>query len=104
MIIEIQGEKTGGLLMFGDIAVKLLKMMGQSGQTEGAIRAEDVPSALSSLRSALDQLPAEANPEASPDDGENETQAVGLHTRAKPLLDLLTQSAEDGGYVMWKPQ
>ena len=100
MVIEIKGEKSGGFLMFGDIAVTLLKMMGQSGQTEGAIRAEDVPSALASLRSALDQLPVEANPT----EDEDQTQAVGLHTRAKPLLDLLEQSAGNGGYVMWKPQ
>ena len=100
MLIEIQGENTGSFMMFGDIAVKLLKMMGQSGETEGAIREEDVPSALSSLRSALDQHPVETG---SAED-EIDSQSVGLHTRARPLLELLEQSAEKGGYVMWKSQ
>lgn len=100
MLIEIQGEKTGSFMMFGDIAVQLLKMMGQSGQTEGAIREQDVPAALSSLRSALEHLPVENG--AS--DNEDESQKVSLHTRAKPLLDLLEESEKKGGYVMWKPQ
>ena len=100
MLIEIQGEKTGSFMMFGDIAVKLLKMMGQSGQTEGAIREQDVPDALTSLRSALEKLPVES----SSADDDDESHTVGLHTRAKPLLDLLEESAKKGGYVMWKPQ
>ena len=43
MLIEFQGEHTGSIVMFGNIATSLLKMMGQSGKTEGAVRAEDVP-------------------------------------------------------------
>ena len=39
MLIEINGEHTGSVVMFGTVAVQLLKMMGQSGNTEGAIRA-----------------------------------------------------------------
>lgn len=100
MLLEIQGENTGSFIMFGDIATQLLKMMGQSGQPEGAIREADVPAALAKLKSALDNLPAEQQV----GDDDSETQQVSLRTRAKPMLDLLEQSAEKGGFVMWKPQ
>ena len=99
MLIEIEGENTGRITMFGDAATRLLKMMGQSGQPEGAIREEDVPAALASLKDALAHL---QEPEAEEDeDGEL---PVSLSKRAKPLIDLLESGIEKGGYVMWKAQ
>lgn len=98
MLIEIEGEHTGSITMFGDAAEKLLKMMGQSGQPDGAIRAEDVPAALASLQSALDNL---VEPETTTED-EDDDRHVSLHTRAKPLIDLLQANADAGGYVMWQ--
>lgn len=101
MLLEIQGENTGSFMMFGSVATQLLKMMGQSGETEGAIREEDVPTALENLRNALDKLPVQKN---TSDDDDEGTDTIGLHTRAKPLIDLLEESVQKGGYVMWKPQ
>lgn len=101
MLLEIQGENTGSFTMFGDVATQLLKMMGQSGQSEGAIREADVPAALQNLRNALGKLPDQNDSTEDDDEG---TQTVSLHTRAKPLVDLLEESVEKGGYVMWKPQ
>ena len=98
MLIEIQGEHTGSITMFGDVATRLLKMMGQSGQSEGAIRAEDVGEALGSLETALARL---EEPESEDEDG---NARVSLQTRAKPLLDLLRSSQQQQGYVMWKPK
>lgn len=99
MLIEFQGEHTGSIVMFGNIATSLLKMMGQSGKTEGAVRAEDVPAALNSLRTSLQSMPAES--EQASDESE---ESVGLKTRAAPLIKLLEESVEKGGYFMWKPQ
>ncbi len=99
MIIEIQGEHTGSFIMFGDVAKQLLKMMGQSGQPEGAIREADVPKALETLMTALEKVPVEA-----PDNDDENTPSISLHTRAKPLVDLLQESQQKGGYVMWQPQ
>jgi len=100
VLLEISGERTGNITMFGDVATTLLKMMGQSGQPEGAIRESDVPAALASLTTALDKLPADQTNTSNSSDDEP---AVSLKTRASPLLKLLEQSIEKGGYVMWKP-
>ena len=100
MLIEFSSESTGTVLMFGKVATQLLKMMGQSGNSEGAIRETDVPEALSKLKTALNSMPAsESNQET--DDDENE---ISLQTRAVPLIDLLEESVASGSYVMWKPQ
>ena len=100
MLIEISGEHTGSVVMFGTVAVQLLKMMGQSGNTEGAIRAPDVPAALQNLVEALEQTPADNQ---TNEDEEGDTH-VSLHTRAKPLIDLLQECVTDKGYVMWQPK
>lgn len=97
MLIEFEGENTGSITMFGDAATRLLKMMGQSGQPEGAIREEDIPAALNKLKEALAHV---QEPEAEEDeDGEL---PVSINTRATPLIDLLESGIEKGGYMMWK--
>lgn len=97
MLIEFEGENTGSITMFGEAATRLLKMMGQSGQPEGAIREEDIPAALNKLKEALGHL---QEPEAEEDeDGEL---PVSITTRATPLIDLLESGIEKGGYMMWK--
>lgn len=100
MIIEFTGEHTGSVLMFGKVATDLLKMMGQSGNDEGAISAPDVSAALEKLKAALERLP-EAD---SDSEDESEEKEVSLQTRAVPLIDLLEESVAKNGYVMWKPQ
>jgi hypothetical protein len=100
VLIEIQGEHTGSITMFGDAAKQLLKMMGQSGQPKGAIRAEDVAGALHQLQASLNQL--EEPPVA--DENEDDNDQVSLKTRAIPLIDLLQTNVEKGGYVMWEPK
>jgi len=99
MLIEIRGEHTGSIVMFGNVATALLKMMGQSGQPEGALRQEDVPAALNNLNSALSTVPDDSNAKDSEDDD-----SVGLKTRALPLVKLIEECVEKGGYLMWKPQ
>ncbi len=100
MIIEFSGEHTGSVLMFGKVATDLLKMMGQSGNDEGAISAPDVSSALEKLKASLSRVPEDE----SDNDDDIEEKEVSLQTRAVPLINLLEKSAASGGYVMWKPQ
>lgn len=99
MLIEIQGENTGSIVMFGNVATTLLKMMGQSGEPEGAIRQEDIPDALDNLNKALKTAPDDSSGDADEDDNN-----VGLKTRAVPLVDMLEECIKKGGYLMWKPQ
>ena len=95
--------------MFGNVAEQLLKMMGMSGNPEGALRAKDVDAALTALRSALQaqaQQESESDASDTDDDSDSDTnnEAVGLATRAVPLIELLQQAKESGGYVMWRPE
>lgn len=90
--------------MFGDVAVKLLKMMGHSGTVPSALLAADIPAAIARLEQGL----AAAGPEQenrqsvlSGDDAADAPPAVGLGLRAQPLIQLLSAAARQDCDVTW---
>jgi hypothetical protein len=101
MLVRFQSD-VGNLTMFGEVAVKLLKMMGHSGTVPSAILPEDIPGALERLKRALDAEPrSETRASGSEEDKEKEP-PVSLKRRAFPLMELLDRAAKDGCEVMWK--
>ena len=103
MLVTFRTPAYADPLMFGDIAVQLLKLMGHSGTVPGALRAEDVPAALERLRTALAAQPA-AVPNAA-DREEEETDEneprVSLAHRALPLIEWLAAAAAARCDVRW---
>lgn len=99
MLITFSTKSYSDIMMFDDIATRLLKMMGHSATVPGAIVAPDVPAALSNLKSAL-QMQATAQPSPAYDD---ETKhVVSLQHRALPLVELLENAVKRNADVMWK--
>jgi hypothetical protein len=97
MLVKFDSE-AGQILMFGDVAVALLKMMGQSGVVPGAIVAPDIPSALEKLRQGVE---AQAHHPRARRDDETEEPDVTLRQRAVPLIELLDRAAKQAKNVMW---
>jgi hypothetical protein len=93
-------SKAGTLTTFGDVAVKLLRMMGQSGAVPGAILAQDIPAAVQRLREAVGQQP---QPPAQSTD-EREDPPVNLSQRAFPVIELLERAAKIGADVIWEEE
>jgi hypothetical protein len=92
-------SKAGTITMFGDVAAKLLRMMGQTGAVPGALLAADIPAAAARLRQAVaGESEKTVRREDRKDDAEP---AVGLNQRAFPLIDLLERSAKSGADVIW---
>jgi hypothetical protein len=88
------------ITMFGDAAVRLLKLMEHSGTVPGALLAADVQAALERLEAAVeaDKQSPEAEAPAERDDGEP---AVSLSHRALPLIELLKAATKAKCDVMW---
>ena len=99
MLVNFDSD-VGGFTMFGEPAVKLLKMMGHSGTVPSAILAKDIPAALDRLKAALAH-PGSPPAEAKADERDKEPK-VSLEQRAFPLIDLLTRAAARGCDVTWK--
>lgn len=100
MLVTFTCEAHEDVTMFGDVALRLLKMMGQSGTIPSAITAEDVPQALSKLREAIAHAQKkETTPRNKMDD--DDEQEVSIAQRAFPLIELLENAAKKDCAVMW---
>lgn len=93
-------SKVGSIVMFGEVAVALIKMMGHSGTVPSALLAADIPAALENLKRAAAIAP-DSQPEGGKEEKEDEAPRVSLHQRAYPLIKLLTQASERGCDVVW---
>ena len=93
-------SKAGMITMFGDVAVKLLRMMGQSGAVPGALLSADIPPAVQRLRKSVGMEPAAP---AKKDNADGES-PVALSQRAFPLIELLERAAKSGADVMWEEE
>ena len=104
MIVTFRSKAHADIMMFGDIAISLLKLMGHTGAVPGALLAADVPKALERLTRAVsvhktaDTGTSEQAP--APDDEPSE-RPVNLAHRALPLMELLADSIKATCDVMW---
>jgi Domain of unknown function (DUF1840) len=104
MLIKFKTDAYANIIMFGDVAQQLLKMMGHSGTVPSAILAEDVPTALDRLKRAIEPEKTVAKQniaEEKPGD-DRDGQSVSLAYRALPLIELLTAAAKKKRDVMWE--
>jgi hypothetical protein len=94
-------SKVGDIMMFGDVAIPLLKMMGQSGAPSGALLAADLPAAVARLEQAL-SMHRSAGGEPPPSRSKDDTEApVSLAVRAVPLVDLFKRAAQAKADITW---
>lgn len=101
MLVEFHSE-VGTLIMFGDVAVELLKLMGHSGTVPSAILAADIPATIDRLQRALAQAPPEPQPAPERRDKDEREPRVSLQQRAYPLIELLRRAAEQDCAVLWR--
>lgn len=107
MLVTFRTQAYADITLFGDVAIRLLNLMGHSGTVPGAILAEDVPVALERLKRALDTEGSKVmeKAEGDPHDQEKEDEArerpISLATHAFPLLQLLSAAAQRKVDVMW---
>lgn len=104
MLVKFSSVKTEPLIMFGDIAVQLIKAMGASGSIPGGIRAEDIPAAIARLQqlSVPSALSSEQGTHPNHDEDRDREPPLALATRAVPLIDLLERAAEGHVTLMWE--
>jgi hypothetical protein len=102
MLVTFKSDAYADIMMFGDAAHRLLKMMGHSGTVPSAILAEDVPAALDRLKRAIEEGKS-GSQESGPETGGNDPddQTISLAYRAIPLIELLTAAAKKHCDVMW---
>ena len=100
MIVTFSCSAYPDIMMFGDVAVRLLKLMGHSGTVPGAILAEDVQASMEHLVAAIQEEQHLPESKKSEDEEDGEP-AVSLSHRALPLIELLEAATIAKCNVMW---
>jgi hypothetical protein len=90
------------ITMFGEVGLKLIKLMGRRGTVPSAIGPEDIPEALQSLRKGVAEADAALEDQPPHEEEEGEERRVSLHNRAVPLIEMLEAAERDGVAVMWE--
>ena len=101
MLVTFKTDAYADIMMFGDVAKQLLKMMGHSGTIPSAMVAEEVPAALERLKRVVDAERASDVSESGEGAKQSNDQNVSLKYRALPLIELLTAAAKKNCDVMW---
>jgi len=96
--VTFKTKAYANILMLGDVAIKMLEMMGYGTSIPGAIDSDDLPDALRNLEQALAKIPRQDEPV----DDEEDQVAVSLHNRAIPLLELLRAAINDKTFMRWE--
>ena len=100
MLVTFSCPAHADITMFGDVATRLIKMMGHSGTVPSAIPVEAVPAALERIsKNVTAEDPQMAGPEFATDS--EEEPAISLRLRAGPLLELLEAAKSAKCNVMW---
>lgn len=88
--------------MFGDVALKLIKIMGHGGTVPGAIGADEVEVAAQRLQAAIETDKAASEDVTEQNQNEESSERrISLAQRAQPLLELLQVAVGTGSPVMW---
>lgn len=108
MLITFKSATGADVIMFGDIARKLVAIVGKDPQDgKGIVTVEQLPDAIARLRAAIEEDKARRAGQAQDDDEEPDPERrgmaapVSLAQRAWPLLDLLEASQKEGVPVVW---
>jgi len=108
MIVIFQSQAAGDVIMFGDVAYRLMEVMGKEPAATGIVTVEQLPDTIARLKTAIardkesraglseDDLP---QTEEAPDGSKRAY--VSLTQRAVPLIELLEWSLKKQVPVVW---
>ena len=109
MIVTFQSPASGDVIMFGDVAKRMMELMGKAVTDQGIVTVEQLPEAIARLKAAIEDdkrqragVPEEDLPQTEPaGDGKGSRPFVCLAQRAVPLLELLEWSLKKKKPVVW---
>ncbi len=100
MLVTFSCPAYADITMFGEVAVRLLNLMGHSGTVPSTLLAENVQAALERLEAAVEADKQLSQPKESAE-GEDDEPVITLSHRALPLIELLKAAAKAECNVMW---
>jgi hypothetical protein len=108
MIVIFQSQAAGDVIMFGDVARRMMEIMGKDPSDKGILTVEQLPEAIARLRAAIVEdkarragLSEEDLPQTERSEGGSTRPFVSVAQRAVPLLELLEFALKKKKVVVW---
>jgi hypothetical protein len=108
VIVTFQSPASGDVIMFGDVAHRMMELMGKDPEAKGIVTVEQLPEAIARIKAAMEQDKAaragkqdEDLPQFEIGEGGVKRPYVALAQRAAPLLELLEWSLKKQKPVVW---
>lgn len=105
MLYRFKSQASADVVMLEGNARSLLEIIGKSG-TSGIITVDQMPAAIDALQAAI-QREAERGKHNNDDhaaedhDDAVESQHIGLHQRAAPLIKMMRESMAEQRDIVW---
>ncbi len=105
-MIVFRSDAAADIMMFDDVAKRMMEIMGREFSTRSIITVEQLPEAIALLRAAIaDDRARHAGqydtPETEEVPGGGKRAYVGLAQRAVPLVEMLEYSLKAEKPVLW---
>ncbi|MBU1236285.1 MAG: DUF1840 domain-containing protein [Gammaproteobacteria bacterium] len=105
-MIIFRSDAAADVMMFDDVAKRMMEIIGREFSTRGIITVEQLPEAIAKLRQAIAaDRAAHAGeydrPELEEAPGDSQRAYVGLAPRAVPLAEMFEYSLKAEKPVMW---
>jgi hypothetical protein len=105
-MITFRSDAAADIMMFDDVAKRMMELLGREFTTRGIITVEQLPQAIARLRAAIaEDRAAHAGeydqPETEAAPGGAKRAYVGLAQRGVPLVEMFEYSLKAGKPVMW---
>lgn len=105
-MIVFRSDAAADIMMFDDVARRMMDIMGREFSTRGILTVEQLPEAIARLRAAVaDDRARHAGehdqPETEAAPGGGQRAYVGLAQRAVPLIEMFEYSLKAGKPVTW---
>jgi hypothetical protein len=108
VIVTFQSPASGDVIMFGDVAQRMMKLMGKEPSDKGIVTVEQLPDAIARIKAAIEEdkhdragKSPEDMPQTEKAEGGGSRPFVSLSQRALPLLELLEWSLKKQKPVVW---
>jgi hypothetical protein len=107
-IVIFKSAATADVIYFGDVARRMMELMGKDPDVKGIVTVEQLPEAITRLKAAIEEdkerhrrLVQEEERSTEAAEGGGSRPAVSLTQRALPLLAMLEESLAGKKPVMW---
>lgn len=105
-MIIFRSDAAADVMMFDDVAKRMMEIMGKEVAARGIITVEQLPEAIARLRAVIAEDRARRageydRPETEEIPGGGKREFVGLAPRVVPLAEMLEYSLKDGKPVLW---